>query len=74
MTEDLFRALELDALLSSHPIEVAINSSREIDAIFDAISYSKGASVIRQLKHFVGADDFRRGNKNFPIFVLYYRG
>ena len=36
------RALELDALDNSHPIEVAVGHPEEVGEIFDAISYSKG--------------------------------
>ncbi|CAF1200306.1 unnamed protein product [Adineta steineri] len=39
--------LVLDALKSSHPIEVPIGHPAEIDGIFDTISYAKGSSVIR---------------------------
>jgi len=39
---DTGRALSLDALSNSHPVEVPINDPAEIDEIFDAISYSKG--------------------------------
>jgi hypothetical protein len=35
------RALELDALNNSHPIEVPVGHPSEVDEIFDAISYSK---------------------------------
>ena len=35
------RGMELDSLKSSHPIEVPMRSAREVDEIFDAISYSK---------------------------------
>lgn len=57
----LFNALRLDALLSSHPIEVEVHRSREIDEIFDAISYSKGASVIRMLATYLGEAKFQKG-------------
>ena len=43
------RAFELDALRSSHPIEVDLRNAQEIDGIFDAISYSKGGSVLRMV-------------------------
>eukprot|EP00268_Persea_americana_P036934 TRINITY_DN364_c0_g1_i1.p1 TRINITY_DN364_c0_g1~~TRINITY_DN364_c0_g1_i1.p1 ORF type:complete len:897 (+),score=171.49 TRINITY_DN364_c0_g1_i1:409-3099(+) len=52
--------LRLDALAESHPIEVEINHAREIDEIFDAISYEKGASVIRMLHSYLGAECFQR--------------
>lgn len=54
MASDLTHALELDALKNSHPIEVPVGHPSEIDEIFDAISYSKGASVIRMLHNFIG--------------------
>ncbi|KAJ1423415.1 Peptidase M1, membrane alanine aminopeptidase, N-terminal [Sesbania bispinosa] len=52
--------LRLDGLAESHPIEVEINHAREIDEIFDAISYRKGASVIRMLQSYLGAECFQR--------------
>ncbi|KAJ4789146.1 Aminopeptidase M1 [Rhynchospora pubera] len=53
--------LRLDALDGSHPIEVEINHASEIDEIFDEISYRKGASVIRMLQSYLGAETFQRG-------------
>ncbi|KAL0330466.1 UNVERIFIED_CONTAM: Aminopeptidase M1 [Sesamum radiatum] len=52
--------LRLDGLAESHPIEVDINHAGEIDEIFDAISYRKGASVIRMLQSYLGAECFQR--------------
>ncbi|XP_058786017.1 aminopeptidase M1-like [Vicia villosa] len=52
--------LRLDGLAGSHPIEVEINHASEIDEIFDAISYCKGASVIRMLQSYLGAESFQR--------------
>jgi len=60
-TTDFTRALELDALHNSHPIEVEVGHPSEVDEIFDAISYSKGASVIRMLHDYIGDEDFRKG-------------
>lgn len=61
VTSDYMRALELDALNNSHPIEVPVGHPSEVDEIFDAISYSKGASVIRMLHDYIGDADFRKG-------------
>jgi aminopeptidase N len=55
------QALRLDALENTHPIEVAINHPDEIRTIFDAISYSKGSSVIHMLEQYLGHDVFRDG-------------
>ncbi|XP_030829988.1 puromycin-sensitive aminopeptidase [Strongylocentrotus purpuratus] len=61
ITNDYTRALELDALKNSHPIEVPVGHPDEVDEIFDLISYCKGASVIRMLHDFIGDDAFRKG-------------
>lgn len=50
------KAIELDALNNSHPIEVNVNHPSEIDEAFDEISYSKGAAVIRMLHLFIGEE------------------
>jgi len=55
------KALELDSLESSHPIEVEVRSSGEINEIFDAISYNKGAVVIRMIANVIGNEAFRKG-------------
>jgi aminopeptidase 2 len=65
VSNDLQRGLSLDALVSSHPIEVPVKNPHEIHQIFDAISYSKGASVIRMLASYMGAEDFRQGVNNY---------
>nr|XP_020641275.1 puromycin-sensitive aminopeptidase isoform X1 [Pogona vitticeps] len=61
VSADYTRAQELDALDNSHPIEVSVGHPSEVDEIFDAISYSKGASVIRMLHDYIGDEDFRKG-------------
>lgn len=58
-------ALKLDALLSTHPIEVEINHPDEIRTIFDAISYEKGASVLNMLKNYLGDTAFRDGLRKY---------
>jgi len=60
-SNDYTRALELDALRNSHPIEVPVGHPSEVDEIFDTISYSKGASVIRMLHDFIGDEDYAKG-------------
>lgn len=61
VTTDFMRGQALDSLANSHPIEVAINDPNDIRNIFDAISYNKGASVIRMLHSYLGAEDFQKG-------------
>ncbi|KAM7510796.1 hypothetical protein LguiB_009671 [Lonicera macranthoides] len=59
--DHITEGLRLDGLAESHPIEVEINHVGEIDEIFDAISYRKGASVIRMLQSYLGPECFQRG-------------
>ncbi|KAG0543432.1 hypothetical protein BDA96_02G190700 [Sorghum bicolor] len=58
--DDTTAGLKLDSLQESHPIEVEIHHASEVDEIFDAISYDKGASVIRMLQNYLGAERFQK--------------
>ncbi|MCH7800604.1 MAG: M1 family peptidase, partial [Chloroflexi bacterium] len=53
LTNDTMSALSLDGLQNSHPIEQEVNNPDEIGQLFDAISYSKGASILRMLEQFL---------------------
>mmetsp|Transcript_50293 Transcript_50293/g.145843 ORF Transcript_50293/g.145843 Transcript_50293/m.145843 type:complete len:890 (-) Transcript_50293:64-2733(-) len=55
------RALQLDALRSSHPIQVPIKNAEEVEEVFDAISYCKGGSVVRMIYAVLGEDKFQEG-------------
>src|SRR5439155_1445017 len=48
-----------------HPIEVDVKDPAEIREIFDEISYSKGASILRMLERFLGEAAFRRGLRSY---------
>ncbi|KAI0792895.1 hypothetical protein C8Q75DRAFT_751852 [Abortiporus biennis] len=61
ISADLNRAFGLDAKLSSHPIEVECPDAQMINQIFDALSYSKAASVLRMLSTYVGEEKFLKG-------------
>ncbi|XP_043934235.1 aminopeptidase N [Protopterus annectens] len=61
---DVYRAMGVDALTSSHPLsskEEDVNTPSEISELFDAIAYSKGASVIRMLSNFLTEPLFANG-------------
>lgn len=62
---ETIHGLVLDGLRTSHPIEVPVKDPAEIREIFDEISYSKGASILRMLEHFLGEAAFRRGLRNY---------
>ncbi|KAI3670340.1 hypothetical protein L1987_87931 [Smallanthus sonchifolius] len=57
--EESTTGLRFDGLSESHPIEVGINHASERDEIFDAISYRKGASVIRMLQTYLAPEVFQ---------------
>jgi puromycin-sensitive aminopeptidase len=62
---DLGIALRLDALKHTHPIEIPVHHPNEIGEIFDEVSYSKGASIIRMLADHLGEKDFRDGLRHY---------
>jgi puromycin-sensitive aminopeptidase len=68
---DTNRALSLDGLKNSHPIEQAVKNPAEVSQLFDAISYSKGASVIRMLENFLGEETFRKGLNRYLSAHMY---
>ena len=61
LTHDTSSALNLDGLRNSHPIEQEVRNPAEIGQLFDAISYSKGGSILRMLEQYLGEDAFREG-------------
>ncbi|MBM10819.1 MAG: aminopeptidase [Chloroflexi bacterium] len=68
---DTNRALSLDGLKNSHPIEQEVKNPDEVSQLFDAISYSKGASVIRMLENFLGPETFRKGLNRYLSGHMY---
>lgn len=74
INDHLNRALELDAKRSSHPVEIPLQGDdveHAINQVFDAISYSKGASVLRMLSKLIGEDTFLKGVSNYLKKHLY---
>ncbi|KAF2365601.1 ERAP1-like C-terminal domain, partial [Trinorchestia longiramus] len=68
---DLQYAFALDGLETSHPISVAVESPADINQLFDTISYSKGASIIRMMNYFLTESTFRNGLTNYLIVNQY---
>jgi aminopeptidase N len=50
-----------DSRVTTHPIEMTIASTDEFFTVFDAITYQKGSSVLKQLAFRVGAEHYRQG-------------
>ncbi len=62
---DVAPGMSLDGLENSHPIESEVRNPNEVSQLFDAISYEKGASILRMLEQHIGPDDFRSGLNNY---------
>lgn len=54
-------AIAADNKVSTHAIEVKVPSTDDFFAVFDSITYQKGASVLNQLSHYTGQENFRLG-------------
>ena len=54
-------AMGVDGLHSSRPIEYDVRAPRDCEAMFDLLTYEKGASVLRMLEQHIGPDTFREG-------------
>ncbi len=54
-------SMDIDALTSTRPIEIPVGSPEEANAMFDILTYSKGAAVLRMLEQYLGAETFRSG-------------
>ncbi|XP_047509219.1 glutamyl aminopeptidase isoform X1 [Pieris napi] len=65
LTKTLHSVLVTDAKLSSHPIVQKVETPDQITAIFDSISYNKGASILRMLEGFIGEENFRKGVSDY---------
>jgi puromycin-sensitive aminopeptidase len=54
-------AMGVDGLWATRPIEFEVMAARDCEAMFDLLTYEKGASVLRMLEQHLGADVFRDG-------------
>jgi puromycin-sensitive aminopeptidase len=58
-------ALAVDGLHSTRPIEYPVEAPRDADAMFDVLTYEKGASVLRMMEQYLGPDVFRAGVRRY---------
>jgi aminopeptidase N len=56
-----------DQQVTTHPIEVPVPSTANAFDNIDAITYSKGASTLNQLRHLLGEETFRKGVHNYLV-------
>ena len=58
-------AYRADQQITTHPIEAEVPSTANAFDNIDAITYSKGASVLNQLRHLLGEKTFQQGIHNY---------
>lgn len=63
--EEVHGVMNLDGTTASHPIVQKVENPDQITELFDAITYQKGASIIRMLEDFVGTDVFQNAVKKY---------
>ncbi|XP_047273133.1 leucyl-cystinyl aminopeptidase isoform X1 [Homo sapiens] len=54
-----FKTMKKDSLNSSHPISSSVQSSEQIEEMFDSLSYFKGSSLLLMLKTYLSEDVFQ---------------
>ena len=58
-------AMGVDGLVSTRPIEFEVRAPRDCEAMFDLLTYEKGAGVLRMLEQSIGATVFRDGVRRY---------
>lgn len=58
-------AFSVDGLCSTRPIEYPVQAPKDADAMFDVLTYEKGASVLRMLEQHIGPTVFRDGVRDY---------
>ncbi|XP_076438167.1 uncharacterized protein LOC143277263 isoform X2 [Babylonia areolata] len=61
VVQSMHGVMSADSLVSSHPMTADVESPSEIQAIFDDVTYSKGAAIVRMMHFIMGQDDFIAG-------------
>ncbi len=58
-------AFVTDGLKATRPIEFPVHHPHECEAMFDVLTYEKGASVLRMLEQYLGSDVFAKGVSHY---------
>jgi puromycin-sensitive aminopeptidase len=64
-------ALSIDSLPSTRPIEYPVVSPADAHDMFDALTYQKGAAVLKMAEQYLGEDTFRAGVRLYLNSHLY---
>lgn len=60
-TVDRAAALDTDTLHTTRAVEFPVRSPEEAEAMYDILTYEKGASIVRMLEQYLTPDRFRDG-------------
>ncbi|XP_026480076.1 puromycin-sensitive aminopeptidase-like [Ctenocephalides felis] len=60
-----YAAMAADEMPGAAPIVRKVGSTSDAQAMFNASSYSKGATIIRMLRNFMEEEDYTKGIKNY---------
>jgi aminopeptidase N len=63
--KDRDKAMERDALSTTHPVVQHIETVEQASQAFDPITYEKGEAVIRMLEGYVGAEAWQKGVRSY---------
>ncbi len=58
-------AFDVDSLDNTRPIEFEVVSPADAEAMYDVLTYEKGAAVVRMLEQYLGEDRFRDGIRSY---------
>jgi puromycin-sensitive aminopeptidase len=58
-------AMSVDGLHNTRPIEFPVHAPKDAEAMFDTLTYEKGASVLRMLEQYLGPEVFRAGVRHY---------
>nr|AGT79010.1 aminopeptidase H11-5 [Haemonchus contortus] len=56
----LVKALDADAVSSTHPLSFRVDKAAEVVEAFDRITYEKGASVLKMLQALIGQKNYKQ--------------
>ncbi len=59
--DETLTAKAADGTGTTRPVRMEVERPEQINEVFDAIAYEKGASVLRMVEAYVGAEAFRQG-------------
>ncbi|XP_036909514.1 aminopeptidase N [Sturnira hondurensis] len=71
---EVYSVMAIDALASSHPLTTPaeeVTTPAQINELFDTITYSKGAAVLRMLSSFLTEDLFKTGLASYLSAFAY---